>query len=276
MKTILIPTDFSSTAINAADYAIGFAKQMRIDKILLYNAWQPVSIADPMSTLIISEIDAIKEASRLQLEKEEARLKKECPIHITIETLSELAILENGVVELCKQKEIAYIVIGITGGGTLDEKLIGSNTITISHKTEVPVIIIPKDCSYQFISKAMFLSDFKDINSSVPQQQIKDFLEIAQPELEVVNFDPDFSREQVEPALEKFALTQILRKYSPEFKYSLRNDFEDAVNEFAEDDKVQIIINIAKKHSWLYNILHESYTNKLAFHTKVPLMVIHT
>ena len=276
MKTILIPTDFSSTAINAADYAIGFAKQLRIDNILLYNAWQPVSISDPMSTLIISEIDAIKDASHLQLEKEAERLKKKCPLHISIETLSELAILENGVEELCKQKEITYIIMGITGGGTLDEKLIGSNTITISHKTEVPVIIIPKDCSYLFIAKAMFLSDFKDVNTSIPQQQIKDFLEAAMPQLEVVNFDPEFTREEFEPALEKFALQHLFRKYAPQYKYSLRNDFEDAVNEFAEDDKVQIIINVAKKHSWLYNILHSSYTNKLAFHTKVPLMVIHT
>ncbi len=275
MKTILVPTDFSSTAINAADYAIGFAKQMRIENIILYNAWQPIAITDPMSTLIISEIDAIKEASKVQLEKEAERLIKKCPIHISIEMLSELAILENGVAELCKKKDIAYIVMGITGGGTLDEKLIGSNTVTISQKTEIPVVIVPKDCTFQLIKKAMFLSDFKDINTSVPQQQIKDFLEVAMPALEVVNFDPDFSREQVEPALEKFALTQILRKYSPEFKYSLRNDFEDAVNEFAEDGNIQLIINVAKKHSWLYNILHASYTNKLAFHTKVPLMVIH-
>ncbi len=276
MKTILIPTDFSSTAINAANYAIGFAKQMRIDQILLYNAWQPVSISDPMSTLIISEIDAIKAASQLQLEKEAERLRKKCPMHISIEILSELAILENGVAALCKKKDIAYIIMGITGGGTLDEKLIGSNTITISHKTEVPVIIIPKDCNFQFIAKAMLLSDFKDIDSTLPEQQLINFLEIAMPQLEVVNFDPDFTREQFEPALEKFALHHLLRKYTPEYKYSLRNDFEDAVNEFAENDNVQIIINIAKKHSWLHNILHSSYTNKLAFHTKVPLMVIHT
>ncbi len=276
MKSILIPTDFSSTALNASDYAIGFAKQMRIDHILLYNAWQPVSITDPMSTLIISEIDAIKESSRAQLEQEAARLKKICPIHIQIETLSELAVLENGVADLCKKKDIAYVVMGITGGGTLDEKLIGSNTVNISQKTEVPVIIIPKECNYQFIANAMLLSDFKDISSSVPEQQLINFLETALPTLEVVNFDPDFNRELVEPALEKFALTQLLRKYAPEFKYSLRNDFEDAVNEVAENDNIQIIINISKKRGWLSKILNPSYTNKLAFHTKVPLMVIHT
>ena len=276
MKSILIPTDFSSTALNAADYAIGFAKQLRIDHIILYNAWQPISITDPMSTLVIAEIDAIKETSKTQLDNEVERLKQIAPLHITIEPLSEMALLESGVAEICKNRDIAYIVMGITGGGALDETLIGSNTISISRNTTIPVVIVPKDCTYQYIAKAIFLSDFKDINTSVPQQQIKDFLDVAMPELEVVNFDPDFNREQVEPALEKFALHQVLRAYHPEYKYSLRTDFEDAVNEFAEDDNVQLIINVAKKHGWLYKVLHPSYTTKLAFHTKIPLMVIHT
>ncbi|MBS4044415.1 MAG: universal stress protein [Chitinophagaceae bacterium] len=276
MKSILIPTDFSSTASNAANYAIGFAKQMRIDHIILYNTWQPISITDPMSTLVIAEIDAIRETSKAQLEKEAVRLQQIAPLHITIEPLSEMVLLEAGVAELCKKNDIAYIVMGITGGGALDETLIGSNTISISQSTTIPVVIVPKDCTYEYIAKAMFLSDFKDINTSVPQQQIKDFLDVAMPELEVVNFDPDFTREQVEPALEKFALHNILKAYHPQYKYSLRNDFEDAVNEFAENDNVQLIINVAKKRSWLSKILNPSYTNKLAFHTKVPLMVIHT
>ena len=275
MKTILIPTDFSPTAINAADYAIGYAKQLRIENIILYNAWQPLNMSDPMSTLVVSEVDAVKLASSTQLAKEVKRLSEFAPLHFNIETVSEMAVLEDGIARLCKEKEISYIIMGITGGGTLDEKLIGSNTITVSQNTNVPLIIVPADSKFKYISKVMFLSDFKDIGENVPVDQLKMFLEDTLPQLDVINFDPDFNREQAEPALEKFALHQILRKYSPEYKYSLRNDFEDAVNEFAENDNVQIIINVAKKHGWLYRILHPSYTKKLAFHTNVPLMVIH-
>ena len=275
MKTILVPTDFSHTAINATNYAIDFAKQMRIDRIILFNAWQPITFSDPMSTLIMTEIESIKFVSSNGLEKESKRLKEICPIHIKIDTVSEMASIDSGVATICDKGDISYIIMGITGGSEIEQKLIGSNTISVSQNNKVPVIIVPSSCKYQFISKAMFLCDFKNIDSNFPEQQLVNFLEVAMPELEVVNFDPDFTREQEEPALEKFALNQILRKYAPKYKYSLRNDFEDAVNEFAENDNVQLIINVSKKHSWFYNILHPSYTKKLAFHTKVPLMVIH-
>ena len=87
MKTILVPTDFSHTAINATNYAIDFATQMRIDRIILFNAWQPITFSDPMSTLIMTEIETIKFVSSNGLERESKRLKEICPIHIKIDTV---------------------------------------------------------------------------------------------------------------------------------------------------------------------------------------------
>lgn len=276
MRTIIIPTDFSATAMNAADYAIEFAKQMNINKIILYNAWQPVTIVDPMATLVISEIDSLKETSANQLQKEYNRIKTFSPIHIEIEQMSDMHTLATGLEELCKARVVDYIIMGITGGDSFEEKLMGSNTITVSQSVQVPVIIVPSGCKFNLITKAMLLSDFKNIDTTLPEQPIANFLNAAMPLLEVVNFDPNFDREKDEAAFEKFFLNDLFRKYAPEYKYSLRNDFEDAVNEFAENDNVQIIITISKKHSWLYNIFNTSHTQKLAFHTTVPLMVIHS
>jgi len=90
-----------------------------------------------------------------------------------------------------------------------------------------------------------------------------------------VNFDPEFERELDTAVEETTALGKMLKGYAPEYKYSLRNDFEDAVNEFAEDENAQIVITVSKKHSWLYKVLNSTHTQKLAFHTKVPLMVVH-
>ena len=92
----------------------------------------------------------------------------------------------------------------------------------------------------------------------------------------MVNFDPNFSREEDVVAFDKFYFHNMLREYAPKYKYSLRNDFEDAVNEFTEENSVQLIITVSKKHSWFYKIMHPSYTTKLAFHTTVPLLVVHS
>jgi hypothetical protein len=274
MKTIVIPTDFSFTAVNASNYAIEFAKQLDIRRIVLYNAWQQITIVDPMATLVVSESDSLQNASSSSLINEAARLKQLCPSFFEIEILSELSSLENGLVNLCNKQEISYIVMGITGG-SLNEKLVGSNTITVSQCVDIPVIIVPKDCKFSFIKKTLLLCDFKNINSSIPEKTIKAFLDAAQPLINVVNFDPEFEREEGNTIKETSDLGKMLKGYSPEYKYSLRNDFEDAVNEFAEDENAQIVITISKKHSWLYKMLNNTHTKKLAFHTKVPLMIVH-
>lgn len=275
MKSILVPTDFSVTAQNAAEYAIGFAKQLQIDNIILVNCWQPVTVADPMLSVVVSEVETYKDLSLANLKQEVERLKQIAPLHILFKEISALGSLENVIAKTCEGNDVSYIVMGITGGGVIEEKLVGSNTISVSQHTKVPVIIVPQQASYNVITKAMLLCDFSNMDKTLPEKEIVDFLEVVQPQLEVVNFDPDFKREKDAAAFEKFFLHNILRDYRPHYSYSLRNDFEDAVNEFAEINHVQIIINISKKHGWLHRILHPSYTKRLAFHTTVPLMIIH-
>jgi len=41
MKSILMVTQFSAACQNATNYAIGLAKQMKIDKLILFNSWNP-------------------------------------------------------------------------------------------------------------------------------------------------------------------------------------------------------------------------------------------
>jgi len=119
----------------------------------LYNAWQPVTIVDPMATLVVSESDSLQQASMIALNKEAERVRDCCPSFFEIETLSELSSLENGIVRLCKNYEVSYIVMGITGGGSVTEKLVGSNTITVSQCVDVPVVIVPAHCRFSFITK---------------------------------------------------------------------------------------------------------------------------
>ena len=48
MKNILVPTDFSATARNAARYALQLAEQSRAPKVIFYNAYQAPLMVDPM------------------------------------------------------------------------------------------------------------------------------------------------------------------------------------------------------------------------------------
>ena len=77
MKTILIPTDFSTTAKNAAFYALGIAKQFGMDRIVLYNAYQaPVSVDPMVPTVQLLDMDLMKKSSEEGLADFKAALVK--------------------------------------------------------------------------------------------------------------------------------------------------------------------------------------------------------
>ena len=57
MKTIIVPTDFSSTASNAVDYAIAMAKEINASIVLL-NAYQvPVAVTADTPIVVVAEED---------------------------------------------------------------------------------------------------------------------------------------------------------------------------------------------------------------------------
>ena len=100
MKNILVPTDFSDTALNAAKYAIGFAEQMQIKKIVLFNAYQsPLSVDPNMPMLQLIDIENMKKLANESLEKFMQKLIPFCNKEIELETVCEFTTLNNGINE---------------------------------------------------------------------------------------------------------------------------------------------------------------------------------
>ena len=69
MESILLPTDFSATARNAALYALRLAKQLSVKKVVLYHSYEiPISM-DPMAPGIeLFDLDALKKESEINIQ----------------------------------------------------------------------------------------------------------------------------------------------------------------------------------------------------------------
>jgi nucleotide-binding universal stress UspA family protein len=276
MHTILVPTDFSATAKNAAVYAVGLAKQVGAKKIVLYNSYQaPVGI-DPMVPAIqLLDIDLLKKNSEEGLEQFKSQLKTTVADHIPIDTLSEFNLLAAGLDEVCKKVDADLIVMGITGGGALEENLVGSNTISVAKHSTVPVIIVPANASFAPIKEVLLACDYKKVVETTPVQPIKNLLAATGAKLFVLNVDHNNKAYDSEVPFESLMLDTLLQGCNPEYHFVDSPDFTEAINAFAREKEVDIIITIPKKHGWFENLFRKSHTKMLAFHSDVPLMVIH-
>ena len=276
MKNILVPTDFSATAKNAALYAINLAKQISAKKIILYNVYQTSVnvVADPMiPALGVLDIDSIKQASVDALNTFREQLLP-CAGDIELATLCEFNLLAEGIDTVCQVENIDLIVMGITGGGAVKENLFGSNTINVAKQTTTPVIIVPSAKTFTPIRNIMFACDFKHVTENTPDVAIKKLLDATKAKLFIFNAGHSH-RNELEIANESNQLDKLFENYDLEYHFSTHPDFTECINKFALEKQIDIIFLIPKKHDFFDAIFKRSHTKMLAFHSTVPLMVIH-
>jgi len=275
MKTILIPTDFSDTAANAAQYAAAFASAYGFTKIILYNTYEAPISADPaMPAVQLFDIDVLKKDSEEGLLKFKERTFANGFPDVEVETFSEFQNLNTGIEDICEARNVNLVIMGITGGGKVEEALIGSNTISVAKHSHVPVIIVPQEAKYNRVEEILLACDFKKVAETTPITPLKMLLDFTKAKLFVLHINANNKETDVNPE-ECKALDNLLLGYSPEFNFIHDNHFTDAINDFAYEKNVDMIVTIPKKHGFFEGLFHKSHTKQLAFHSHIPIMVLH-
>jgi len=271
MKTILVPTDFSATAKNAALYAIDLANQLNASKIILYNAYQAPVVTEPtMPVMQMLDADTLKKISSDSMKQFRSSLTVGIGTNIEIEEINEYAVLPNAIGEVCERTGADLIIMGITGSSKFEEVLIGSTAISVVKHTKVPVIIIPPHARCHKLEKIMLACDYKKVEETTPLDAIKKLLDATNPKFYVLNV----SSKQKDSRQEQL-LKSMLQSYNPEYHEVNSDDFIGGINEFAEKNSIDLIITIPKKHGLFEGLFRESHTKQLAYHSHVPLMCIH-
>lgn len=276
MDTILIPTDYSDTSKNSAHYAVQLARQLSVKKIVLYNAYQQPITADPaMNAVEFYNLEDFRNISEEGMKNFVSELKANNS-DIEFETICDFNILSNGIEDLCKNNpSIDLIVMGITGGGKLEEVLIGSNTIHVAKHTNVPLIIVPADAVYKPITKVVLACDFKHVVETTPVEPIKQIIDTTQAKLHVLHIDHNNKDYDEETPFESLMLDTLLDGYNPKYHFVDNADFTEGMNEFVQQNNIDLIVTIPKKHGLFEGLFRRSHTKMLAYHTHIPLMVIH-
>ncbi len=278
MKRILIPTDFSATAYNSASYGIQFANKIKAEKIVLLNAFQaPVNVSpDPMVPSIESfDFVTLKKASEESLTIFKQNVEKDLISKVPTSILPECCTLTTDIDTLSKENDISLIIMGITGKGSFSEIFVGSNTIQVSKHTKTPVLIIPPEATYKPIKQILWVSDFKDIETTTPYEEISAILEATGATLIILHVDEEYNDLVGDIyAKEKAAIATMFSKFNIEFFTANNSDFIGAVSEFSKLKQVDMVVVVPKVHFFPEKVFHQSYSKSLAFHTDLPLLMI--
>lgn len=280
MKTIVVPTDFSATAANAADYAVHFAQQVKADRIVLLHAYEiPVAIDPMMPGIQIPEIDSFKESAEKRLYQFRSDLLlKYADTGMVFDILAVYGSILSALEDFSEKDPIELVVMGITGGGALEETLIGSNTVHIAEHSHIPLMIVPAKSPFKPIQKLLFACDFNDAEKYIPVKQIANIQQLTNASLLVFNIEsaPD-EFEQTFPGTvmgESFAVHSTLESLNPTYHFSHEENFVEGVNQFVDAQEIDVVITVPKEHNFFAQLFSSSHTKKLAFHSHVPILVL--
>jgi nucleotide-binding universal stress UspA family protein len=276
MKTIIVPTDFSATAYNAARYALELAGQLGTTRILLYNAYELiVPIPDLPTSMPVVDPAELQESSLKGLERMKADLDAFVPAGAVLDIRAENNLLAANIDDIAKEEMADLIIMGITGGGQMEEILIGSNTIDVVKHTSFPVIIVPGAVKFKPVNKILFACDFKKIGTNTPIAPLKKLLDIFQAELHVLNIDREGKGLGADIPLESLLLDTLLTGYHPVYHFIDHDNIVEGIMDFADKIEADLILTIPRKHGLFEGLFRRSRTAKLAFHTHIPMLAIH-
>jgi nucleotide-binding universal stress UspA family protein len=261
MNTVIVPVDFSETSLNAARYAAQLLVGHYGVTMLLYHHYTKKSEEGESNKTLLELKSQLNEKFAVNIDM---------LAHHGDDFIHDL---EKAV----RHRSADLVIMGITGRSPLGQALIGSNTLKFADTRACPVLIIPEASTYREVKNAMLATDFKDVFNTTPSAPIKDFLKTFRPQLHVVNVDPEHYVAISETyAKEKADFEDMFSEFNPEFYFMRLFDIEEALNLFAKDKNVDLIIAIHKQHSFFNKLFSKTgTTKKLSYQSEVPVLVVH-
>lgn len=269
MKTILVPTDFSKPANNAALYAIRFAEEIKA-KILLYHVYDfPIGIAGDVA-VPLSTADQLQKVSENLLKKTVKRLQRISSVEIKYKAKM------GSIVDKIREEEdkVTYIVMGMQGAGKLTELLVGSITTALLKKAKKPVLVIPEKAKYTRPRKIVLATDYEPTVNLNSLKSLKLFTRLFHSDILLVNVRNKKALITQENSIAENNLESALKGARHYYYYSDKDDLVEGINEFVKSKKADLIAIIPHKYSFFDNLFHKSVSKKMAFHSKLPLLAL--
>lgn len=274
MKTIIVPTDFSPASINALNFAAAMAQGIDASILLLNVFTIPVAYNDvPLAFISVEEL---KESSETQLEELKKKIMHVNSGNIKIYTEARMGDIVDELEDLCAHIQPFAVVMGSKGESAIEKMLFGSTTLTAIRHLTWPVICVPPGKEYgKGISKIGFACDFRQVVETTPVEFIRQMVKTFNAELHILNVDDDNKHFRPETPEQSFLLHNLLEDVKPQYHFINNKDIEEGINEFAENNNLDLVIAIPKKHKLLDGIFKQSTTKQLVFQSHIPVMCVH-
>jgi nucleotide-binding universal stress UspA family protein len=279
MKNILLPTDFSEDAWNAAKYVLELYKGEACVFHLL-NTYTP-AIAHSRFMAVALNGHKLEEHIRAHSEnglkeaKEALETTFKNPNH-SFSTISSFSLLVDEIKNLVEREGIDLIVMGAKGTSGIEEVFMGSNTVRVIKSVKnCPVLAIPRGFEFSTLSEIAFATDFNRFYTTSELLPLIDLAKIFEATVRIVHVQHEI---KALTEIQQFNLN-MLRKYLRGVEHYVHtvselNSVSKTLEVFAEELDIHLLAMLNYQHSYMETMTREPIIKRMVFNTQVPLLVI--
>jgi len=271
MKTILIATDFSDAANNAAIYGVELADTLNA-KVILFSACHQIPVLVEAPAVITWQ--EIEQEVQQQLTNEARTLSARHNTPVT--TCCKTGAAARAILEAVKENKVDLVITGMKKSGKQYRRIMGSTVTELIGKMQVPMLVVPEDVRYSYIAN-IALANESDIAPDTDRHILYALRRIAErfhSKLYLVRVAKNRFAEAYEMMRRPFQLSRMMYTLDPIFTCIEGKDVTQALTEFVDQYNIQMLAVLPHKYSMFQRWFLKSTSRALAFESEVPLLIL--
>ena len=276
MKKILVPCDFTITAVNAFRYALDVAKQSNGTVHLIYVLEMPVLHDSVLMPTLYFEKAFLNDVQTATQERFEKMIAKFNTGKVNVTAKVEFGVPSKAIQDYVKKHAIDVVIMGSHGASGVKEFVIGSNAAKIVRTSVVPVLVV-KDRPRGPVKRIVFPHALPDVEQADLIMKVKALQSFFKAHLFLVwintplNFTPDtITRPKLKALAKQFELKNCTMDI---FNYSSSGD---GIIAYAESVKANLIAMGTHGRTGVAHVLNKSIAEHVVNHVSTPVWTIVT
>lgn len=275
MKRILVPVDFSPTSKKAFGFAVDMASGFG-SSTLLYHLYSPK--IEPIPGF--HDAESINQKMESNSLKRLQRLRKKVLADrndVSVSTIVGRTPIVNNILGFAEHHHIDLIIMGTQGATGLKKITIGSVAAKIMKESDIPVLLIPEKYQLAPIKNIVFATNFETADRTA----FPFVFEIANRYDALVTFvnllDP-YAKDKklLEKNIESYGymLQRQFNDSKMQFQQLKTSTIENTMENLHEEIPYDLLVMTRRKLGFTDRIFQKSFTKKMAYVTKYPLLII--
>lgn len=261
-STIVCPTDFSETAENAIEYASAFARYLDARIVLVHVMHIPAVDVFSPSNMMKDMMDDLQKDTDRKLDSLCAELNSKHGL--SFEYRSKFGFAAEVICELAEEQEARIVCMGTMGKSNVLDRFLGSISYETVKKSKIPVLVVPRACKFQEITRIAVGNDNKEsLENDV--EELFELFKSFNPQIEIINVD-----------------TSAGSDYKWELKWEEKNikiieieaQFADkAISRYVDENQTRLLALKRHHRSFIENLFHKSTIKRVLGESHIPALV---